>query len=435
MPVSNPIPTVTIDYSLGTSVRLVLSSGPAPNINIINVPQSLTVPAAMTILFENHTPGPVYGPNWVVSITLSTPTFVIPAGGAVVFQLFSANGGGNWYGDVVTFTAPPVSVTSLGDLTDVVLTTPTIDQVLTYDGTNWINAPISTGGSSAITWDVANFNLFGPTIVPPGNGNNVAYGRNALLNLDSGFENTAIGHNTLRFNTSGNRNTAIGYESLMNNTTGGSNVGIGWQALNLNTDGYYNIAIGEHTLYSNTTGTDNVAVGSYSLASSITGSYNVALGAGSGVNATGQNNIMIGYESGTDAVANITTQNNYIVLGNNRTTNANIKVAWTVTSDARDKTEIAPISVGLSFINQLLPKQFKLMDRITQQPTTGVRYGFIAQDVLSAEGDDPVIVDVSDINNLKLRESLIVPALVKAVQELSAEITLLKLQLQNLTYR
>lgn len=224
----------------------------------------------------------------------------------------------------------------------------------------------SGGGSGVITWDEGNFNLFGPTMVPPGGGSNVAYGYNALLSLDSGYENVAIGVSALQVCGAGVNNTAVGYKALQMLTSGSNNVAIG-----------------------------NLA--------------------------------------GQDAVANLTTQSNYVVLGNNSTTNANIKVAWTVTSDARDKTNIAPLTVGLDFINQLQPKQFCLMDRETQTATTGLRYGFLAQDVLAVEGSAPVIVDDSDLDNLKMRESLIVPALVKAVQELSAELALLKQQICDLT--
>ena len=78
----------------------------------------------------------------------------------------------------------------------------------------------------------------------------------------------------------------------------------------------------------------------------------------------------------------------------------------------------------------LLPKEFKLMDRETQEATSGTRYGFLAQDILAQE-NEPVLIDSSDLENLKMKESLLVPILVKAIQELKAEIDQLKNQLNK----
>ena len=44
------------------------------------------------------------------------------------------------------------SATSLSDLSDVTLTTPTSGQVLKYDGEKWINANESGGGGSDELW-------------------------------------------------------------------------------------------------------------------------------------------------------------------------------------------------------------------------------------------------------------------------------------------
>jgi hypothetical protein len=233
---------------------------------------------------------------------------------------------------------------------------------------------------------------------------NVAVGESAMMGNTTGYENVGIGSYPLAGNTTGYGNVGIGVEALANNTVGTDNTAVGAEAA-ANTDAIDNTAIGAWTLYSATSGDGNTAVGRHALYSSTTGANNVA----------------IGHLAGTDAVATITTQSNYIVLGNNDTTNANIKVAWTVTSDGRDKTDIVDIPSGLDLVNLLQPKQFKLMDRATQQPTTGDRYGFIAQDILPLEAQNPVLVDNADPDNLKLKESMLVPLLVKAIQELTAQ--------------
>lgn len=185
-----------------------------------------------------------------------------------------------------------------------------------------------------------------------------------------------------------------------------------------------NIVIGNYAGYNLSGGTGrNVLIGNYAANYTTTGVNNVCVGDEAGqVLTTGSNNTLIGKDAGSDPVAIIQTQSNYVVIGNNSTTNANIKVSWTVTSDARDKTDIVPIPRGLDFVNQLNPRQFKLMDRETQQATTGDRYGFVAQEVQAVEGNDLVLIDNSDDNNLKIKESLLVPILTKAIQELSSKL-------------
>ena len=169
----------------------------------------------------------------------------------------------------------------------------------------------------------------------------------------------------------------------------------------------------------NTTGNENIAIGDGAL-------YN---------NTTGSNNIGIGRISGTDSLVNITTQSNYAVFGNNSTTNAVVKVAWTVGSDARDKTNFAPVPHGLEFVNELQPTAFEYKkNRESDEPQTDgrLRYGFLAQDILALEGESAVIVDNRDPEHLKVTETSLIPVLVKAIQELSAELTTVKAELAKL---
>lgn len=262
---------------------------------------------------------------------------------------------------------------------------------------------------------------------------NTAVGSISLRNNVSGGSNTAFGYGSLNANTSGNWNTAVGVSALLLNTTGFGNTATGDSALNKNTTGSNNTSSGQQSLLENTTGTGNSAFGRSALRNTTTGNNNTGAGFSAGSNVTtGSNNVFVGNAAGTDAVANITTQSNYVVLGNNSTTNANIKVSWTVTSDARDKGNIVDLAPGLNFINSLRPKQFNLIDRATGQATTGLRYGFLAQDILEREDQTPVLVDNTDHENLKLREAMLVPILTKAVQELSQQIEELKRQIEEL---
>jgi len=41
---------------------------------------------------------------------------------------------------------------ALDDLSDVVITAPALDEVLVYDGAQWVNAPATAGGDPLIGW-------------------------------------------------------------------------------------------------------------------------------------------------------------------------------------------------------------------------------------------------------------------------------------------
>jgi trimeric autotransporter adhesin len=166
-----------------------------------------------------------------------------------------------------------------------------------------------------------------------------------------------------------------------------------------------------------TSGCRNTAVGNNSLICNTTGCGNTAIGG------TGTNNTTLGYNSGNDAVCCITTGSNNVVIGNNSVTDALVKVAWTVTSDARDKTCFSNVAHGLCFINQLTPIAFRFKkSREDETPSGQTRYGFKAQDILALEGDNPVIIDNNNPDNLKYKGEHLVPILVNAVKELTKKI-------------
>ena len=120
-------------------------------------------------------------------------------------------------------------------------------------------------------------------------------------------------------------------------------------------------------------------------------------------------------------------------MGNNGHTNAYIKIAWTVTSDLRDKTNIEDVPHGLNFINQLNPIKYQFKkSREDDTPTGTVRYGFKAQEILALEGENSVIIDSSDSENLKYKGEALVPVLVNAIKELSEENKNLKSRIEAL---
>lgn len=254
-------------------------------------------------------------------------------------------------------------------------------------------------------------------------GNNTAVGYNSSTAITTGIDNVSVGYNSLSTNAVGSSNTAIGRRALFSSTVG-ENTAVGFWSLTSNTTGTTNTAVGMYALQANTTASNNTAVGYQAGYDTTTGRYNAYFGKLAGANiTTGEENVCIGYYAGNEAgVFNLTTQNLRIVMGQNAITNAYIKVAWTVTSDARDKTNINPIPHGLEFVKQLNPVSYNFKkSREDNAPHGSKRYGFLAQDILALEGADNVIIDNEQPDHLKYQGEALVPVLVKAIQELKAE--------------
>ena len=238
---------------------------------------------------------------------------------------------------------------------------------------------------------------------------NCAFGDSSLKTNTTGYQNTAIGNGSLKANSTGNQNTASGVLALTTNTTGTGNTAAGDGALNKNTTGNYNTACGLAALYNNTTGSFNSAIGKSSLNGNTTGSGNTSI-----------NPLTSG--GSTAPVFNPTTENDRFCMGSTSVTNAYIQVAWTVVSDARDKTDFALVPHGLDFVSKLQPTAYRYkMNRSDTEGHGPVRYGFKAQDVLALEGDTPVIVDAEDLDKLRFNDQALIAVLVNAIKELNAK--------------
>jgi hypothetical protein len=154
-----------------------------------------------------------------------------------------------------------------------------------------------------------------------------------------------------------------------------------------------------------------------------TGSANTAIGYGAGSSfATGNNCTMIGY----GAQASSGTISNEITLGNSSVTTLRCN-ATTITalSDRRDKTDIIPIVEGLAFLKQLNPVSFTWNSR--DKAKVGIKSaGFIAQELLALQkqsniGDNLDLVSEDNPEKLEARYGNLLPVIVKAIQEESAE--------------
>jgi hypothetical protein len=304
----------------------------------------------------------------------------------------------------------------------------------------------------------------------------------ALFSNTTGYQNSAFGVQSLASNTTGYHNVAVGFDCMSNNTTAVGNTAVGKSALRSNSTGANNVALGLEALTANTTGYSNVAVGNLALDSNTTGYYNVVMGptAGDGIT-TGHSNTIIGAEGGRSTVVLTTGIRNTLIGAYARTStatadkqivighavegqaDANVTIGsasgkiynsyeanatWTQTSDGTMKNIVGPDTLGLSFINRLnpikftwkaqneLPKDHPYYNEVNGKDTTTVIHGFVAQEVKAAMDAEGCTTfngwdQGSDGIQAISREMFISP-LVKAVQELSAQVEQLKAELATL---
>jgi hypothetical protein len=269
--------------------------------------------------------------------------------------------------------------------------------------------------------------------------------------------NTVIGNNSLIANTSGIENTSIGYSSQNKTTIGDNNISLGGYSLFSNTIGNSNTAIGLQTLYDNVSGSANTAIGYNALGSTLTDD-NTALGHSAGDNNINYSRITcIGYNSQVTG----SSQNQ---IGSADTTTY---VYGTVQnrSDLRDKADVQDTVLGLDFISKLRPVDYKwdmredykselpiqgelseedfkvVMDlwieenKLVNLKNDGTKkrnryhHGFIAQEVRDLGIDfggfqDHSINGGEDVLSIGYDE--FIAPMIKAIQELKAEIELLK---------
>ena len=258
---------------------------------------------------------------------------------------------------------------------------------------------------------------------------------------------TSVGIDVLPSSTA-DYNTGVGYRSLYNSIGGATNSALGYESLYRNTSGSANTAIGCSAMYSNTTGNGNTGVGYASLFNNASYSNCSALGHGSDV--TGSNQVQLG-DSATTTYVYGTVQNR---------------------SDERDKADIRDTTLGLEFIKKIRPVDYKWDMREDYKPTPPERldnetdaafddrmnewreaskldnvqrdgskkrsryhHGVIAQDVKKTIDELGIdfggfqhhsLSDGEDVMSIGYDE--FIAPLIKAVQELAAEVERLKAQ-------
>lgn len=247
-----------------------------------------------------------------------------------------------------------------------------------------------------------------------------AVGRSALTANTSGTLNTAVGFESLKANASGANNTAVGHSALVVNTAS-NNTAVGTEALKVNVTGANCTAVGYQSLVASTVNS-NTAFGALTFPVVTSGNANTAIGLSAGSTlTTGSNNTCIGNGSSTVALGT----DNSITLGNGSITT--LRCAQTTISslsDARDKTNIVSLTTGLDFINSVRPVAFNWNCRDGAKVGES-SMGFLAQELLTAQAlhsvTIPSLVNQENPERLEAGYGALLPVLVKAIQELSAQ--------------
>ena len=228
----------------------------------------------------------------------------------------------------------------------------------------------------------------------------------------------------------GDYNIAIGYDCMTSSgysegAANSSNVIIGAQAARDIDEGCSNnVGVGRSTLgnlnQNGSPGSSNTAVGNT---------------AGNGL-FSGDNNTLLG-NSADPSTVNVS---NEFVLGNSsvgvlRCAQGTISAL----SDESDKTSVEDLPYGLDFVDSLKPKRFvwnnrpetklKINDKgekieveITSANKGKKDIGFIAQELQTVDDDFLNLVYDSNPEKLEASYSKLIPVLVKAIQELKAEL-------------
>lgn len=199
---------------------------------------------------------------------------------------------------------------------------------------------------------------------------------------------------------------------------------------------------------------DNISVPGTNISVAFAGTSNVLLGDGCGAAmTTGYSNTHVGWEAG-DAV---TTENNTSCLGNDSQVTGSNQVqlgnSSTTTyaygsvqdrSDRRDKADVEDLDLGLKFIEKLRPVSFKWDyredyngDKDGTKKRNRKHHGLIAQEVKevmdSLDTDfggyqDHSVKGGKDVLSLGYQE--FIAPLIKAIQELSSEVTELRKEVE-----
>ena len=250
-----------------------------------------------------------------------------------------------------------------------------------------------------------------PTTAPGVKQRNISIGRNSRFQSHAGINNIAIG-TASQYGNQADGNVTVGANTMKDVTgdwVGEFNTGVGYNALADTKDGSYNATLGKDA------GKDIVD-----------GSFNTAVGNNSGNTLpTAVNTTCLGNEAKA-------LGNDEVVLGNTLVTTLRCNTpVISALSDQRDKTNIQPLGLGVDFLMDLNPVSWD-WDRRDESMQGYKDVGFVAQELDSVRSEYSVedilhkLVDKTNPDQYWAAPSVLIPVLVKAIQELKAEINELK---------
>ncbi len=334
---------------------------------------------------------------------------------------------------------------------------------------------LTTGGNNVIIGDGAvgtgvttgSFNVVmganaGAAIT--GGQKDVIIGHNAGLAVTTAPTSVLIGYEAGKIFATGSACIAIGSAAYDNADAEGNNVAIGLDALGGAVNGAENnVMVGNYTGDAITSGDYNTALGHTAGGAITTGVGNVFLGSGAGAACeTAGSNICIGYNantSGADAAdtlvfGGITGASNDFSFGkasNIVSNDFDADADWSRSSDLRLKRNIQDTTLGLDFINDLRPVKFNWKpsyevpkemkaeyNEKNQKDLDYISHGFIAQEVKEAidkHGDTTFggwHLDKTDNETQRVKKNMFVMPLIKAVQELTAQVSTLQNEVKTL---
>jgi len=312
---------------------------------------------------------------------------------------------------------------------------------------------VAIGKNAAAKLTISNSQPFWKGGLPGAAWGDVAIGAFAMAESipveNGGYSHAAA---TGRFHGT-SENVAIGFASLYKGQ-GSQNVSIGSQAMVNATTGYQNVVVGSQSGKSISTGDGNIAIGSESAKVITTGKENVVIGneAAKTILKSGSNNVVIGNGANpsTDIAANQIVigdtatglGDNIAVIGNSdvlkvyaaQDGDADLHAYSTINgSDRRLKKNIKQLPMGVNFIKDLKPVQYKY------KKTKGdgkLQMGLIAQEVVETmkthniPHDEYGVVQYDDEKDqYGLNYPNLIAPLISAVQELTARLECLEQKL------
>jgi hypothetical protein len=327
--------------------------------------------------------------------------------------------------------------------------------IVTTSGTSVVsNAMVASGiaGSKISFTSVNSLLLSNSVLVGQGAGTrNIGLGHSVLANITTGFDNVAIGSDALANVTNGRGNIAVGSNALLSASSNDDNVVIGQDALPYLTAGDENVVIGNTALTVTDASSGNTAIGHQCMATfgfgfTPSGAYNTAVGHtadglkfdGNECTSIGSFTRTVGNNSTTLGARGVGNASNQITLGDANITSLRCAVQTISSlSDARDKTDVDDLGLGIHFIDKLRPVSFTWQTREGVDTRDGTRdCGFLAQDLLEAQSDDDAeflnLVLQANPDRLEASHGRLMPVVVQALKDVSAELKTIKQELAQL---